>query len=317
MKKIKEQKTLYYTLILLISTILSGFLLWLTNSITEPFILEREKEVQLQTYTSLVDNIDDFEVLINTDLFEATLAYDKDGDTIAVMYISSETNSYGDVTIGYSVDTSGKILQAMFLEYDQTASLKGITEENLNLFIGLNLGDVPSTSDLTSGATASYQSIVSSFSKGKDHFETLSLAPADPFSVLAVGYAYKDKDMTFTPTDHVINKEIIYNENNDILGHVYTLFGSGPYQDGGDDKDIQFYVAVDGNNIILGVLVLDEEYDHSGGVFFTRIQQYINSFKGQSIQTLSYDVDWVSGATSGNSKTLVDTLMQALVEVIS
>lgn len=317
MKKITENKILYQTIIVTIVGLISIFLAVLTNSITAPIIANRILDEKLKAYESLVDDIDDFTVVLKTETFEAVLAYDENDETIGVIYIATETNQYGDIVLGYSVDTSGKILKANFLEYQHTASLRNITQDNLNLFIGLNLGDLPSSSDLTSGATGSYDSLVDAFSKGKDHFETLDIAPSDPFSVLANNYSYKEVDTSFTGTENVIQKEIIYDENNQILGHIYTLFGSGPYQEGGDDYDIQFYVAVGENNLVLGVLVLDEEYDHSGGVFFTRIVNYLNSFKGQTLQTLSYDVDWNAGATSGNSKALVDELMQALVEELS
>lgn len=317
MKKITDNKILYHTIVVTIVLSMSVFFTVLTNAITAPMIANRILDEQLKAYESLVDDIVDFHVVLKTETFEAVLAYDEHDETIGVIYIATETNQYGDIVLGYSVDTSGKILKANFIEYQHTASLKNITQDNLNLFIGLNLGDVPASSDLISGATGSFNSLVDAFSKGKDHFETLDIAPSDPFSVLAENYSYKDVDTSFTSTENVIQKEIMYDENNEILGYIYTLFGSGPYQDGGDDKDIQFYVSLDVNNQVLGVLVLDEEYDHSGGVFFTRIVNYLNSFKGQTLQNLSYDVDWNTGASSGNSKALVDELMQALVEVLS
>jgi Na+-translocating ferredoxin:NAD+ oxidoreductase RnfG subunit len=317
MKKITENKILFHTIIVSIVLFISIFFTVLTNAITSPIIANRILDEQLKAYESLVDDIDHFTVELKTETFEAVLAYDENDETIAVIYIATETNQYGDIVLAYSVDTSGKIVKARFLEYQHTASLKEITQDNLNLFIGLNLGDVPSSSDLTSGATGSYDSLVDAFSKGKDHFETLDIAPSDPFSVLADNYAYKEVDTSFIKTENIIQKEMMYDQNNQILGYIYTLFGSGPYQEGGDDEDIQFYVSVNENNQILGVLVLDEEYDHSGGVFFTRIVNYLDSFKGQTLQTLSYDVDWNAGATSGNSKALVDELMQALVEELS
>jgi Na+-translocating ferredoxin:NAD+ oxidoreductase RnfG subunit len=317
MKKITENTRVHYALIFTIITIISFVLIGLTRNITRPIIETRQFEEQMKIYTSLVEDIDDFQILLKTATFEATFAYNVSDDTIAVMYIITETNSYGDIQLGYSVDLSGKIVKARFLEYQQTASFKGITEKNLNLFIGLNLGDLPVSSDLNAGATGSYQSLVEAFSKGKAHFETLALSPIDPFSVLAEGYAYKEVDTRFIPTSEILKKEIMYDQNNQKIGDVYTLFGSGPYQEGGEDKEIQFYVSIDSNNRILGVLVFEEEYDHTKGVFLRRILNYLESFKGQTLHTLSYDVDWNTGATSGNSKTLVDALMQALVEVLS
>lgn len=317
MKKITKNTVLHYILILTIVTLISSALIVLTNSITRPIIETRQFDEQMKTYASLVEEIDDFQILLKTATFEAAFAFNVSDETIAVMYTINETNAYGDIKLAYSVDLMGKIVKARFLDYQQTASFKSITENNLNLFIGLNLGDLPVSSDLNAGATGSYQSLVEAFSKGKVHFETLVLSPVDPFSVLAEGYAYKEEDTQFIPTSEILKKEFMYDENNQSIGHVYTLFGSGPYQEGGDDKDIQFYVSIDSNNRILGVLVFEGEYDHTKGVFLTRILKYLESFKGQTLQTLSYDVDWKTGATSSNSKTLVDALMQALLEVVS
>lgn len=317
MKKITENIVLHYVIVLTIITITCGALIVLTNRITSPIIATRQFEEQMKTYESLVDDIDDFQVILKTTTFEAVLAYNASEETIAVMYIVTETNAYGEIQLAYSVDLSGKIGKARFLNYQQTASFRGITEDNLNLFIGRNLGDLPESSDLTSGATGSYQSLVNAFSKGKVHFETLALAPFDPFSVLAEGYVYKEVDINFIPTTSVLKKEIMFDENNHSLGDVYTLLGSGPYQEGGDDKEIQMYISLDTNNRILGVLVLEVEYHHSKGAFVSRILKYLESFKGQTLQTLTYEVDWNTGASSSYSKSLIDALMHALAEVLS
>lgn len=305
------------TLTITVVFIISFGLIVITNMVTSPIIESRQREQQIAQYEILFKDIDHFETVVSSETFEATFAYDENNNTLGVMYHSMQTNAYGDMTIAFSVDASGTIVHAYILEYNQTESLKSIVESNVQLFIGLNLGDLPSRSDLTSGATRSYDATTDAFLEGKSHFDTLDLKPKDPFSVMAQGYAYKVVDETFVSTEHVINKHIIYDDYDFVLGYIYTLYGSGPYQDGGEDKDIQYYVAIDDAHTILGVLVLDEEYHHSGGVFYSRIKAYLDSFVGQTLEALSYDVDWVSGATSGNSKALVDTLMNALVEVLS
>lgn len=205
MKKITENKILYQTIIVTIVGLISIFLAVLTNTITAPIIANRILDEQLKAYESLVDDIDDFTVVLKTETFEAVLAYDENDETIAVIYIATETNQYGDIILAYSVDTSGTILKANFLEYQHTASLRNITQDNLNLFIGLNLGDLPSSSDLTSGATGSYDSLVDAFSKGKDHFETLDIAPSNLSLVLPNQYLSNEFDIWMQALKEVLS----------------------------------------------------------------------------------------------------------------
>ena len=77
-------------------------------------------------------------------------------------------------------------------------------------------------------------------------------------------------------------------------------------------------MVTDLNHEIVNIVVFDEEYRHSKGAFYRRITTYIEGFIGKNLnEAVIYDTDWASGATSGNSKALIDHMIIALMEVLS
>lgn len=164
MKKIKENTLLHYSIVLTIVATFCGFAIGLTNFITAPIIAERLETSELEAYESVMPSVQRIESLEEGAVFSVVKAFN-DEQMIGYIYTVTETNQYGDFTIITGVDIDGTVLGATFLDYQQTPTLKQISEENLVLFVGLNiLIQSPSASDVSSGATYSYDSIVRVFS---------------------------------------------------------------------------------------------------------------------------------------------------------
>ena len=173
MNIIKKHTFVHYGFVLMIVAALCGLAIGLTNSITAPIIEARLAAERLEAYELVMNGIADDDVLLEDEAFEVIVAYDVNANTIGYVYTVTETNQHGDFIVIVGVDTSGVVIGATFLVYEQTPTYKPITESNLELFIGLNiLSEVPNSSDINTGATNSYNSLLSVFNKIKNFQQT-------------------------------------------------------------------------------------------------------------------------------------------------
>jgi hypothetical protein len=146
------------------------------------------------------------------------------------------------------------------------------------------------------------------------HFEIIR----DQYEVwYGEGYT-KSNDDTFTPTTLVVNREVVRNSNNAIIGYVYKLVDSGEYY-GGDIGSIAVYIAFDIDGKVIGVLLPDDEYGHSPGNFKNRNYNYLQEFIGATAEEFANIQDEKADVAAGASNTqkVIDRLLTALSEVIT
>lgn len=319
MKKIIKSIQFKSAMLMVLVSVISGFLITVVYMFTNPIIIENELKTELLIYQQVMPNIQDKSILKDEVNFKAILALDDQKETLGVIYLVTETNQHGDFTIIAAVDKTGIVLEATFLNYTQSSGVYEMTSiENLNAFIGVHVNSEPSSGDLTTGATNSLDSIKQAFLTIRNFHQTFTFETDNPFSNNVIGFNSIETDESFLPTDSVLEKQYIKNDQNEVIAFVYTLYGFGEYGDGYEPASIQFYVVTDIENNILNVVVFDNEYHHSKGAFYTRIKQYLNGIIGKNLnETVVYDIDWTAGATSGNSKQVVDEMIRALQEVLS
>jgi Na+-translocating ferredoxin:NAD+ oxidoreductase RnfG subunit len=319
MKKINEQPLLHFSLVLSAVAAFCGLAIGLTHQLTQPIIDERLAREQVEAYQTVIPEIQSYDTLEEDATFTVVLAKDSTEAVIGVIYIVTETNQYGDYKLALGVSTEGMILNAMFVDYQQTTTLKSITENNLALFIGLSLNDQPSSSDLSSGASVSYKSLLDSMSRAAEYQQTLDFVPQNPYETFVEDFASETLDTNFIPTQHVLSKTDILSTSNEVIASIYELQGEGIYQEGGDAASITLFVIIDMNQRVIGTIMEDALYFHSGGRFQSRIVEYLTSFEGLLIQDVvgAYPSDWTAGASSDNTRQLVDQLFDALKEVLS
>jgi hypothetical protein len=150
-----------------------------------------------------------------------------------------------------------------------------------------------------------------------NYHQTLEFEIASPFSEGVSGFYELVEDPSFIKTDHVIQKSNILNINSETIAYIYTLKKAGPYYEDSEDADISIHVVLDLNDTILNIVIFDSEYKHSKGAFYTRIKSYVSGYIGKTLQNdVLYIPDWNAGATSGNSKALIDSMLLDLVEVL-
>lgn len=174
MKNIKQNTLLHYGLVLMIVAAFCGLAIGVTNYFTAPIINQRLNDSELEAYEVVFSDIKSFEIVLEEATFEVIEAFNNQEDSIGYIYIVTETNQYGDFKVITGVDHEGVVLGAMFLDYQQTPTLKATTVANLELFVGLNVfSDVPSSSDVVSGATYSYDSIIQVFHRVKTYQQSM------------------------------------------------------------------------------------------------------------------------------------------------
>jgi Na+-translocating ferredoxin:NAD+ oxidoreductase RnfG subunit len=300
----------------LIST-LALTLVIVVNLVTKPIVDERLLRLKLETYEMILKDIDDIEVLESNKNLEVIKALDKDKDVMGIIYITTSSNGYGDIKMISLVSTSGVIENVMFLEYTQTEDFKPVSSQNIKGYIGLNVSQISTRIDFSSGATQSLDSIKESMAQISEFHQTLTFEVSSPFSIGVDGFFEIVSDQTFSQSQTVIEKRNILNASGNDIAYIYTLKKAGPYYEDSEDAEISIHVVLDLNNTILNIVIFDDEYKHSKGAFYTRIKSYVAGFTGKSLtEDAMYVPDWNTGATSGNSKALIDAMLLDLVEVL-
>lgn len=100
-------------------------------------------------------------------------------------------------------------------------------------------------------------------------------------------------------------------------GTIYLVTGTGEYYDG-NEASITLHVLLDSDGEILALLLPDDGYNHTKG-FRSRNDAYLAAFIGLTLddveQVVNDNDDLTTGAT--NSKTLIETLLRALVSEVT
>jgi len=313
----KEFSNIHNIIIFSVISTVALTLMIIVNAFTQPVLEAKQLSIKLETYETILKNIEDIQILESSKDFEVVLALDKDSEIMGIIYVTTSTNGYGDIKMISLVSTLGVVMDIQFLEYTQTAEFKPISDENIEAYVGLNVSQLGMTSDFRSGATQSLDSIKEAMSLISNYHQTLEFEIASPFSEGVSGFYELVEDQSFIKTDHVIQKSNILNIAGETIAYMYTLKKAGPYYEDSEDAEISIHVVLDLNDTILNMVIFDSEYKHSKGAFYTRIKSYVSGYIGKTLQNdILYIPDWNAGATSGNSKALIDSMLLDLVEVL-
>lgn len=245
-------------------------------------------------------------------------------------YTYDSADAYGiiDLLVGIKDDK----VYVEINDLRQTATyVGGIQSYIYDVFNGIPWTEVESAEvrnvgDLEAGATAS-----ASTGTIKDlilqvvnlHYGIVD--EADPYIEMfaeELGYAYRETDETFVSSSpFVIAKEIAYDEDGDIIGHIYKLVGSGAAENA--PESIALYVALAEDGTILGFLLPPDEYNHSfisianPGSYYLKNDRFMRESIGKALSEilLGDEPDFISGAS--NTYQLIITLLEALNQEVT
>ena len=316
MKEFLKKPLVHYTMVLTIVAIICGALIGSVNAITAPVIEKNRIEAQNKAYQEVLPAGADFvEIEIeNLPKTITTIVEGKDaqGKVVGYVYILSGTNQHGSMTIALSLDEKGKILGAQFVAIEQTLNVEG-TRNNLSKFVGTKISDLKPEGDLVSGVTNSLNTVKELLSQVAAVHREVANVPLDPYTAIFGPDYTLTTDASFEQTYHVLAREIAKDAGRNDIGYVYKLNGIGVAQDGQAEKELTFYVALDKEQKILGIISPEEEYKHSSGGFRNVTLALMESLVGLSLNDIDTDYDVTGGAT--NTGQLVIDLLVALKEV--
>lgn len=127
------------------------------------------------------------------------------------------------------------------------------------------------------------------------------------------------KDESFTPTETVLEKYDV-TLGNDLVGYIYVLQGTTEYNyEEAKSGSIQVLAAIGTNNVLLGIELPAETYNHTKNAFYytgpNGTIAYAKSLIGMSLSNIANDgPDLITGPS--NSKQLVVDLLDDLKEVV-
>ncbi len=329
-----------YLLINFVIMILIGLAFAMVNqsqTMTEPkdklfdqkITLENEQKLSSIPYMSA--NSVNFEIVDTK-----WTAKDQEGKTIGFVYhavikndfaLSGSGIDYGFIEILVGITLDNKVHVEYINIYQSQWANVGIQKYIQDNYDGLNhliIGTVPSfDADIVSGATdkpatvstdaikALVQSVVAI------HY---NIVDEDPYEEIFGTDAYEfNVDTTFTSTTHVTDKVLVTEGTND-LGYIYSVTGSGVYQDGSSDS-IVIEIIFGTDDTIIGFVLPEDTYNHTGGSFKEKNQTYLEDYIGLSISEIQAVVDAGGNqdVTSGasNTRTLIDELLEAFVSEVN
>lgn len=329
-----------YLLINFVIMLLIGLVFAMVNqnqTMTEPkdklfeqrITLENEQKLSSIPYMSA--NSNNFEIVD-----KKWTAKDEDGKTIGSVYhavikndftLSGSGLDYGLIEILVGITLDNKVHVEYIGVYQSQWAVVGIQKYIQDNYDGINhliVGTIPSfDADIVSGATdrpatvstdqikAIVQSVITI------HY---NIVDEDPYEELFDTDAYEfATDATFTSTTHIIDKVLVTDGAND-LGYIYSVTGSGEYQDG-SSASIVIEIVFGTDDTIIGFVLPEDTYDHSGGSFKEKNQTYLEDYIGLSISEIQAVVDagGSQDVTSGasNTRDLIDELLEAFVSEVN
>ncbi|MCF7931838.1 MAG: hypothetical protein K9K93_01600 [Acholeplasmataceae bacterium] len=327
MKKLFEKDIVRFTFVLTVVSLACGLVIGGVNAITAPIIAQNQLTAKLEAYESVLPGIQDFTELDTAgdpeSIQDKIEGKDADDAVLGYIFVASGNNKYGSMTMVVSVDATGLILGATFSAIEQTYQVDS-TRNNLALFIGTNIMDLSPMGDIETGATGSFHTLEDLLADIKASFETLDIPepelPEDPYEVMfdeSLGFAYSEEDTTFSPSSElIVSKSIAYDGDDNVIGSVYKLVGSGIYNDGSPTPgELALYVALSEEGTILGYMMPKDEYHHTLQTnHYLKNEAFLDSIIGDPISALDGNTDVISGAT--NTYNVIISLLNALaVEV--
>jgi hypothetical protein len=329
MKKLFEKNPMvYYTFVLAVVSIACGIVIAGVNYFTAPVIADNLLEAKVEAFETVLEGIVSFEEIELTDDYPSSIqsvnmAYDAkltdpSKELIGYIYEAYNTNKFGNMTIVVSVGLDGKVLGTTFVAIEQSLNVPS-TRTNLSLYVGSDIANLLPSGDILSGATYSLETLNEMLTDiAVAHSLTVVEVIVDPLDE-AYGEGYViENDTTFVATTHVTSKWIVQNDNVEV-GYMYSLMGSGDYQDGeAATIVVQLYFNLDDE--IVSILFPDNRYNHSGGNFKNKNLEYVKLFTGLTKDQLQAVIDGDNTditAGASNTRALIDMLLEAFISEVA
>jgi len=315
MKKLFEIPLFRYTFVLAIVSIVCGLAIGGVNYATEGRIQQNIIDNKVEAYNLVLPEHKTYEeVNVEGDpasIISKVIGKDADGLTIGYIYEVYATNKFGYMRIIISVNNSGTIKGAEFIEINQTLNVAG-TKANLSQYVGTSIYDLEPKGDLISGATYSLTTVQAMLNDVAIAHTNTVILPELPYEAwFGMDYTM-ESDSAFVPTSLVLSKDIVKDSTNQVVGYFFHLSGSGVY-DGFDGHigTIHVYAGLRADGTILGIDIPKDEFGHiNTSQFLGKNVSYVNSIVGSNILSFNGDEDLAAGAS--NSRTLIDALLSAL-----
>ncbi|MFP4186737.1 MAG: hypothetical protein ACLFSU_01045, partial [Acholeplasmataceae bacterium] len=255
MKKLFKNDIFHYTFVLTVVALACGLVIGGVHAFTDPIIEENAMREQVEAYQAVLPELDEYEELDTADdpdtIEDKVRGTDEDGETVGYIFVAEGRNSYGSMRMVVSIDGTGEIVGAQFTAIEQTLNMEG-TRENLQAFVGSSIFDLEPTDDIVSGVTGSYNTLVSLLEDVATAYGDLGIEPpAEEFDIyeefFGDDFGDSETDEDFEPTEYVRSKETVYDQDEEVIGHLYRLEGEGEYDNGFEETEgsITIYVLLD------------------------------------------------------------------------
>ena len=166
-------------LILLLITSISGFVLGVTNSLTEDIILQRALEGDIEAMQALIPDVDNYEPvdISEVDIEGINIVGDvyagvTDGSPVGYIINVSPVGYGGDIEMMVGISTNHEVAGVEIQRHTETPGLGSVivNEEYRGQFSGLPT-DEPVAVDTISGATVSSEAVNRGVSVAADLYE--------------------------------------------------------------------------------------------------------------------------------------------------
>ena len=230
--------------------------------------------------------------------------------------VAQDGQAEKELTFYVALDKEQKILGIISPEEEYKHSSGGFRNVTLALMeslVGLSLNDIDTDYDVTGGATNTGQLVIDLLVALKEvAFEEIT---TDPYAQIFGKDYTKTEDNDFEKTDHILRKEDVVNESNELIGYVYQLRDVVENFKPEEFNPITIYVILDKENKILGILAPEAEYEHTLGERYDKVLGNIELLVGEKLEDIEDgEYDFVSGVT--NTTGLVIDLLIELKEVL-
>ncbi len=290
-------------LVLLGSFFLSIGLIFGSFSIFNPIKLERERAATLKIVNEYFEAAADFERFTpqTIDGLNVSLVLkiqDSQGDPLGYLYETNIRNTYGNIKIRVSVDVNQKIIEVDLVELNQSM-YQNQTVNKANAYADQ---DITKIADGYAGATSiSLRGLMDMMKAIRDVHNSIP-----KFDIPRPYEAYYGSDYTILSTQNqtIDGANVKIETISEGLGKVYTITKSGIKQYGHKDlHSITLVIATNASNVIIGVELPAELYEHSKGGYRQQAVAYAKTFIGVNLDSIP---DVYAGPTSGEEDGLMD-----------
>ncbi|HHT39619.1 MAG: FMN-binding protein [Acholeplasmataceae bacterium] len=303
-------------IVLTLVGLLCGALIGTANYITAPIIEKNKEKEAMKAYEGFFPDLEG----INEEEISAGKVYVKveilkSDEIIGYVFKAKGTNPRGLVDLAIAVDLEGNIKGVKILDTENTPGFWDQYVPKLNEIDGL-IGDLKGVDNI-SGVTqtgALLNDLIKDIVKEAIQY-TIIIDEDLLYKEVFDGFDSREEDETFEATDLVIKKEIIKDEDEEVIGYAYTLQGTTKEFLDKDYKkeygELTLLVGLDLDNKVVGIRTVETTHT---GTYYDKYQEEYDELVGVELVD-DANVDLVGGSTvSGDS---IQELIDALKEVIA